>query len=89
MDPNYSRGVAIGVRGSENTPPCKTASSGAGGPVTSPDFLRGQRALYSSIGAVCEGNTDAISARQVSSVGLISGGQQFFGGRQDPPEQTW
>ena len=29
--------------------------------------------VYSSIGAVCEGNTDTISSRQVS-VGLISGG---------------
>ena len=29
--------------------------------------------VYSSIGAVCEGNTETISARQVS-VGLISGG---------------
>ena len=43
--------------------------------------------VYSSIGAVCEGNTDTISAKQVS-VGLISGGQQFFGG-QDPQEPTW
>ena len=35
--------------------------------------------LCSSIGAECEGNTDNISAREVS-VGLISGVQQFSGG---------
>ena len=50
------------------------------GPVTSPDSLGAFASVYSSIGAVCEGNTDTISARQVS-VGLISdGGQQFSWG---------
>ena len=44
-------------------------------------FPGGQRGLYSSIGAVCEGNTDTIIARQVS-VGLISGGlNNFLGGK--------
>ena len=43
--------------------------------------------VYSSIGAVCEGNTDTISARHVS-VGLISGGPNNFRGvEQDPRNQ--
>ena len=57
------------------------------GPVTSPDFLsRAQRGLYSSIGAVCEDNTDTISARQVA-VGLISGGATIFWGAQTHSNQ--
>ena len=61
------------------------------GPVTSPDSLAGPfgalgafASVYSSIGVVCEGNTDTISARQVS-VGLISGGGNNFR-RGRPPE---
>ena len=57
------------------------------GSVTSPDSLGGPlgalgvfASVYSSIGGVCEGNTDTISARQVS-VGMISGGQQCSGAR--------
>ena len=57
----------------------------APGPLTSPDSLEGAfgalgafALVYSSIGAIREDNTDTISARQVS-VGLICGGQQFFG----------
>ena len=64
------------------------------GPVTSPDSLGairgpgGHSLRYSSIGAVCEGNTDTISARQVS-VGLISGWAQQFSGEEDPQEPSW
>ena len=53
------------------------------GPVTSPDSLEGPfgaleafASVYSSIGALCEGN-DTINARQVS-VGLISGRPNNF-----------
>ena len=59
------------------------------GPITSPDSLEASfRALgafasvYSSIGAVCEGNTDTIIARQVSV------GPTIFWGAQVPQEPT-
>ena len=65
------------------------------GPVTSPDSLAGPfgalgafASVYSSIGVVCEGNTDTISARQVSVI-LISGGATIFLGALDPQEPTW
>ena len=50
--------------------------------------IRGPEGIgFDSIGAVCEGNTDIISARQIS-VGLIFGGGNNFLGRGARPTGT-